>query len=463
MKANGTIEWTTASLNAATEMFNIMIVSQDYTDIMQGFSSNYARGIDNAVEEEIILDLVDLIPKYMPVYESMIQADPDLVRRTTTDSGVRGAVYCIYTVPQMPWSGLCIRQDWLEKLNLESPRTYDQLHDVLVAFRDQMGADAPLSLGMIGDSCWMGGWNVGFAYAGGFGGPNCMMQKDGVVTYGPLEPGYKEYLETFSQWYQEGLIDKDFAGNAMEYIISELVYKNETGVWWGIGQGDQAANPAATDPDYHAVGIQNFIQTETQGTSHFCVDSAPIGIGSAVSTTCKDIELALRWMDYCYGDGAVALNFGYEGEHFYFDEDGEPTMDAEKMMAYFGEDSYGTIRQATGPVEAAYLRYMDRGLPVKKSSIPNSEESVNVAWKYDDNDWAIPSNISMTVEESEEYNSIFTDIQTQVMEYTVKIIMGEYDMSKYDDLMKSLEAQNIQRAIEIMQAVVDRYYARGSN
>ena len=35
-------------------------------------------------------------------------------------------------------------------------------------------------------------------------------QENGVVKYGPIQPGFKEYLTLMNKWYGMGLIDKDF-------------------------------------------------------------------------------------------------------------------------------------------------------------------------------------------------------------------------------------------------------------
>ena len=39
-----------------------------------------------------------------------------------------------------------IRKDFLDTLGLDVPETYDELYDVLVAFRDELGLPAPMNL-----------------------------------------------------------------------------------------------------------------------------------------------------------------------------------------------------------------------------------------------------------------------------------------------------------------------------
>ena len=36
------------------------------------------------------------------------------------------------------------------------------------------------------------------------------------MKYGPIEPGFKEYLTLMNQWYNEGLLDPDFAATSSD-------------------------------------------------------------------------------------------------------------------------------------------------------------------------------------------------------------------------------------------------------
>lgn len=69
---------------------------------------------------------------------------------------------------------------------------------------------------------------------------------------------------------------------------------------------------------------------------------------------------------------------------------------------------------------------------------------------------------SMTEEETVEYNTLYTAVQTLVTEKTVKDIMGTESLDTYDDFIDSLYDYGIERCIEIKQAVYDRYQARGN-
>ena len=102
-----------------------------------------------------------------------------------------------------------MRADWLEELNMDVPETIDDWHEMLVAFRDEMGADVPLILpksGRSGNSIFVSAFGVGSGF----------YQVDGKVQFGPIQDGFKEYLTLMNQWYNEGLLDPDFAATSSD-------------------------------------------------------------------------------------------------------------------------------------------------------------------------------------------------------------------------------------------------------
>ncbi|WP_019534640.1 hypothetical protein [Paenibacillus ginsengihumi] len=50
----------------------------------------------------------------------------------------------------------------------------------------------------------------------------------GKVTFGPIEPAYKDYLTTMNKWYKEELIDSEFA--ATDRRAFEAKFAQDTGM-----------------------------------------------------------------------------------------------------------------------------------------------------------------------------------------------------------------------------------------
>ena len=64
------------------------------------------------------------------------------------------------------------------------------------------------------------------------------------------------------------------------------------------------------------------------------------------------------------------------------------------------------------------------------------------------------------LEESTELANIMIDINTYRDKMTLKLIMGQEPLSKFEDFVETIKGMGIDRAIEIKQAAIDRYYNR---
>lgn len=68
--------------------------------------------------------------------------------------------------------------------------------------------------------------------------------------------------------------------------------------------------------------------------------------------------------------------------------------------------------------------------------------------------------IALTAEESAECGSIDTDIWTLVDENVAAFIAGERSIDEFDDFVEEVKSLDVDRAIEIKQAALDRYNAK---
>ena len=67
----------------------------------------------------------------------------------------------------------------------------------------------------------------------------------------------------------------------------------------------------------------------------------------------------------------------------------------------------------------------------------------------------------MTVEESNEYAALSTQVNTLVDEMTIQFLTGEANLdTEWDTFQSQLEQIGIGRMVEIYQAALDRYNAR---
>lgn len=122
----------------------------------------------------------------------------------------------IYGIPEMGFKQkvfLFVRQDWMDKLKLQAPKTIEEFEKMLIAFRDgdldgNGKADTYPLIGYIYD-----GYNnyIHRGLAGSFipTGIDWFEDKDGNLLPHYLHPNYKQYMTTMQKWYKEKLIHPD--------------------------------------------------------------------------------------------------------------------------------------------------------------------------------------------------------------------------------------------------------------
>lgn len=448
------IDFTIPPAAEAQQSLNVLIASDNYPEILHLLpftNPSYPGGTDKGIEDGVILNVNDLVDQYMPNMKALMTSGEDVAKAVYTDSGNIAGFYNIAPVAQTPWYGLAIRQDWLDDLGLEKPVTYDDLYNVLKAFKEQKGAVAPAML-------YYKGVHQYDLFNSGFGVGQTFYHEDGTVKYGPMEQGYKEYLEMINKWYAEGLIDQDFPTRVTDSTAAEsYTTTGKTGVWHDMYVNLGGLKAKTDDPNFQAVGLANPMK-KAGDMLHIGQHNARVGRNMHVITTkCKDPVLAVKWFDYQYGDeGSILTNYGVEGKTFEY-VDGEPVLND-----FITNNPDGlTLVQAMGvylkPPGGGTRYYWQREL----ANMPPENLEAPEIWKSNvDFAWMIPGHAVLTSEEGDQYALIMGDITTYVVEMTLKFILGQEPLDKFDDYVAQLKSMNIEGAIALKQASFDRYNSR---
>ena len=78
--------------NKGADAFQLLLAGEEYYDIMSSFDNFYTGGIDQAIDDEVILNLTDLINEYAPDYLAAI-AEQDCMKDCTTNNGNMGVFF----------------------------------------------------------------------------------------------------------------------------------------------------------------------------------------------------------------------------------------------------------------------------------------------------------------------------------------------------------------------------------
>ena len=441
------------SLVNANEQFQLMVASGDYTDIIYSFGSNYSGSIEGAVEDEIITDLGPYLEEYAPDYMNYILTDEEVALAVHTDAGYVPAFAGIGDENVSVNGGQIIRTDYLDAIGKEMPTTYDELEEVLTAFKNELNIPSPY---------WSNPSGYVVEMTAGYGIYPGFYVDDGQVRYGFYDKGYFDYLTMMNRWYETGLLYADFAAqqNLQQFPDSSLVTNNQVGVWFNSLNEMTAYTPeTATDPNFAITGMP--ILTREKGeTTHFCTAFSRVSVnsGNFISTNCKDLELAMAWCNYWYTEkGTLLANYGIEGESYEM-VDGKPRFTdlvtnnpdmafdiAISVYCEFNGGGYYVLNEKTDS------NYTEVQLQARKNWLENSD-GANV----------YPSYAALNAEESAIYGAKIGDVDTYVEEMTLKYITGAEPLTdeSFQTYQATLDGFGMQECIQVYQNAYDRYLAR---
>lgn len=441
------------SLVNANEQFQLMVASGDYTDIIYSFGSNYSGSIEGAVEDEIITDLGPYLEEYAPDYMNYILTDEEVALAVHTDAGYVPAFAGIGDENVSVNGGQIIRTDYLDAIGKEMPTTYDELEEVLIAFKNELNVPSPY---------WSNPSGYVVEMTAGYGIYPGFYVDNGQVRYGFYDKGYFDYLTMMNRWYETGLLYADFAAqqNLQQFPDSSLVTNNQVGVWFNSLNEMTAYTPeTATDPNFAITGMP--ILTREKGeTTHFCTAFSRVSVnsGNFISTNCKDLELAMAWCNYWYTEkGTLLANYGIEGESYEM-VDGKPQFTdlvtnnpdmafdiAISVYCEFNGGGYYVLNEKTDS------NYSEVQLQARKNWLENSD-GANI----------YPSYAALNAEESAIYGAKIGDVDTYVEEMTLKYITGAEPLTdeSFQTYQATLDGFGMQECIQVYQNAYDRYLAR---
>ncbi len=439
------------------EKFNLMVASRDMEDIVEYDWYNYTGGPDKAINDKVIYPLDEVLEKVSPNLKNYFEANPKVAAQVQTDAGQYYMYPFVTKDPKLRTvMGFMIRQDLLDQAGLEIPETIDEWETVLKAFKD-MGVKTPITMQFKN-----GNMDLVNNFMGAYGLKSGFYLDGDTVKFGQYEPAYRDYLTTMARWYQEGLIDTEFPDEDSKRI-SAAVISGEVGAVSGYnGSGFGSWIPAleANVPGAKLTPVPYVTQNkgEVPFTGHMTGEVN--GSGAAISTSCKNVEVAARLLDYGFSEaGHMMYNFGREGISYTM-VDNVPTYtdiitDSEKNGGL-------SISQAMSKyIRGCYNGPFEQDPDYLFQMYPLEEQKEGVTiWSQTDADKHLMPLVVMTEEENEEYSNIMKDVDVFREEKLAKIITGQESLDTLDSYFETLKSLNIERAIELKQQAYDRYLAR---
>ena len=455
-------------LNVQNENAFEAISGPDYNQkVSTAIASGNIPDIMHVADYETLVDLVesDLIADLTDVYNNLAC---DTVKEAYASYGEENNPLNTVTfdgkimaIPKTQLSDgqdfLWLRKDWLDKLGLEEPSTLEEMENVLKAFieQDPDGNGQNDTIGLVVHSDVYGDYpNNTFAIDNVFTAmnayPNIWVTDDsGKAVYGSVQPEMKEPLTLLSNWYKDGIIDKEFATRTTDDIVG-LISTGKCGAfigpWWAPFNQAQTSTYATDDAEWVNVscpvgtdGKINAISTKSyagfvvvrKDFEHPELAMKIVNVNSEYSKQDKSEAAAevkenqtlayFNWPLYCEvqpGNNAELMTQNVKavmnGEKDVSELTTEEQSYYESVVRYQEAEAAGQKADATD-----YSQYTAR-IPAMTKMI---EEPAN---------FLVPSFFETT----DSMGSRWASLEKMEMETILKIITGEQDISSFDSFVE---------------------------
>ncbi|MBB6675053.1 extracellular solute-binding protein [Cohnella nanjingensis] len=225
--------WVVTDTNDAYKTkLRLMLSSGDKMPDIISFRGD-TETLNMLIDSGQFMEVGDLFDKYAgDTYKQGVALNPDTwlpVLRNSKKMALPILDYA-YNDDMVLW----LRQDWMDKLGLQAPKTLADLETIMDAFvnKDPDGNNKKDTIGMAmgfknGFNVWMSDVSWVFGAYGGL--PNQWNSgADGTLSNGSVDPAAKQALATLKSWMDKGYISKDSALKD-EVAGAEMFTKGQAG------------------------------------------------------------------------------------------------------------------------------------------------------------------------------------------------------------------------------------------
>ncbi|WNR45998.1 extracellular solute-binding protein [Paenibacillus roseipurpureus] len=373
--------------------------------------------------------------QFLPIETYMNDAKnyPNLAKlpKDVTDTlKLNGHIYGVPRLRALPGPSITLRKDWMDKLGLKVPTNYDELYNVLKAFKekdpDGNGKDdtfgVSMGVGADGALIGVGSLTASFRSGAGFGSNVWVEDGKGGIVLADIGPNAKPSLTFLAKLYKDGLIAKDFAVKKDQQVKDDFLLGKTGAISWAYNAYDptNTINKAkAANPNWSVISVPP-IKAMDGSEGGYIKDTGYFGIFGINKDVAKDpgkLARVLKMLDDQIGDdGANFIKWGVEGVH-YKNENGKKT-----------ETDVGSKE---GPIKYKLTDHAAEGDWIYIAS--DTDESKKYRMEAFDNALkGKPWSKQDTGLYSKTYAEKGKELLKQIYDAEVKIIMGEAPVDSFD-------------------------------
>lgn len=401
-------------------------------------------------EDGGLVPLDDYLEEYAPNITEYFEKAPEAKNLGSASDGH------IYFIPGSlsgpensgsPAQGFFIRQDWLDKLGLEAPKTIDEYYNVLSAFKTQ----DPNGNGIADEIPYFGRtMSIDPLLKQFFCTGNEFEIENGALVFGPTSENYKLAMNTLAKWYGEGLIDNEIftRNSAREQLLGQNI-GGATNDWF-------SSTSKFNDTLKDSVPGFNFVVMMPPENINGVVENRMVrsklsGYGWGISKDADEDDIIdiVKFFDFWMSEeGRMLMARGVEGVSYTVGENGELEWTEEALSYTDGIPAYlrsiGTMEVGTcGDIEIEKLGMNEIG-----------QKGFEM---YEDIGYESIPTLIFTDEEQDVISKNYTNIKTYVAEQQQKYLFGtEAVDATWDSYVKTLKDMGLDDVVKVYNAAYKR-------
>lgn len=476
-KANVEITWQEVPRADWETVKGTLLASGDIPDIIIG-----AKNFDNAdfvTYNGLFEDLSSYIGAESNI-QAMFEEHPELKQISIMSDGG------IYGVPkyQRFWPSTYLRmyinQEWLDNLGLEAPSTWEELYEVLLAFKEQdangdgdTNDEIPMDFtltetGVVPPALLLGSFGISLdVYDSGYG----YYIDNGTVKNFYTSEEYKKLVSYFNKLWNAGLINAEtFTNDVSTYNAllrsRESEDMGKVGVVWGWSASDRFG--AVLCDQYVSMAPPKFADDQKEEVS-WGYESDVLNIKQncvVLSAACENKDAAFAFIDELYDpETSLQILWGDLGSCIVKNDDGSyrvqtPQEAGDTTGLDAGNWKWTTTLADEGPGFISDSLKVE--LPVDIEEVTRDMEVYQDIYKRmnPQTDILHKNFLVFTDEEKSELSLIESNmISLSVTQFTNFVTNGGVE-ENWDSYCTNFENTGSERALEILQSAYDAYQGK---
>jgi putative aldouronate transport system substrate-binding protein len=226
---NITYDWTTSPDQCANKIRLALAGNQELPDVML---IGDKQMLGELIEAGKVMDISEAFDQYASEQVKAIYGqDPSYWYGVSKDGKKYGLPLLSESMNNDPV--LYLRQDWLDEVGMKAPTNFDELEQLMEAFKKAGKGSTPLALGLKNDvnpfATYMTDASWIFGGYGAIPGYWNEWNEEGTLEYGSIQPEVKEALAKMQDWFKKGYLSADI-GLLDERKGSEQFTSEQSGI-----------------------------------------------------------------------------------------------------------------------------------------------------------------------------------------------------------------------------------------